>query len=151
MEYDFLLKELKRILKEKGLKFTSQRELVLKVLYENKGHFSTEEIYQLILKSYPDTKVGIATIYRTLTLLEEGGLVESIPFDKEGKKYEIGLKKHHDHLICTKCGKIIEFFDETIEKQQEKVAMRFNFYMTAHTMKILGICKECQEKEKNQN
>ena len=149
VDYDFLLDELKRILKEKQLKFTQQRELVLKALFENKGHFSPEELHRLIQKKNPDTRVGIATVYRTLTLLEEEGLADSISFGKEGKRYEIGLKKHHDHLICTHCGTIIEFFDETIEKRQEEVARRFDFQMTDHAMKIIGICKECREREAN--
>ncbi len=148
--YDFLLQELKRILKEKKLKFTRQRELVLKALYENSGHFSPEEIYNLINEIAPESKVGIATVYRTLSLLEEEGLADSISFGAEGKRYEIGLKKHHDHLICIGCGKIIEFFDETIERQQESVANRFDFEMTEHSMKIIGWCKECQEIRKNE-
>ena len=145
VDYPFLLEELKRILKEKQLKFTQQREQVLKALYENEGHFSPEELHRLILAKRPDSKVGIATVYRTLTLLEEEGLADSISFGKEGKRYEIGLKKHHDHLICTHCGKIIEFFDETIEKQQEEVARKFDFEMTDHAMKIIGVCKECRQ------
>ena len=148
VDYPFLLEELKRILKEKQLKFTRQRELVLKALFDNEGHFSPEELHRLILESAPDSKVGIATVYRTLTLLEEEGLADSISFGKEGKRYEIGLKKHHDHLICLRCGRIIEFFDETIEKQQEEVARKFDFQMTDHAMKIIGICKECREQEK---
>jgi len=146
VDYAFLLEELKRILKEKQLKFTRQRELVLKALFEHEGHFSPEELYRLIQQDSPETKVGIATVYRTLTLLEEEGLADSISFGKEGKRYEIGLKKHHDHLICTECGKIIEFFDETIERQQEEVARKFDFQMTDHAMKIIGICRECREK-----
>jgi len=148
VDYPFLVDELKRILKEKQLKFTRQRELVLKALFDNEGHFSPEELHRLILESAPDSKVGIATVYRTLTLLEEEGLADSISFGKEGKRYEIGLKKHHDHLICLRCGKIIEFFDETIEKQQEEVARKFDFQMTDHAMKIIGICKECRKEAK---
>ncbi|WP_456456182.1 Fur family transcriptional regulator, partial [Nitratifractor sp.] len=147
VEYDFLLEELKRILKEKQLKFTRQRELVLKALYENDGHFSPEEIHRLIQADAPETRVGIATVYRTLSLLEEEKLADSLSFGKAGKRYEIGMKKHHDHLICTRCGKIIEFCDETIEKQQEAVAKKFDFEMTDHAMKIIGICKECRQNE----
>ncbi|WP_457606588.1 Fur family transcriptional regulator [Nitratifractor sp.] len=149
VDYPFLLEELKRILKEKQLKFTRQRELVLKALYENEGHHSPEELHRKIQELAPESKVGIATVYRTLALLEEEGLADSLSLDKEGKRYEIGLKKHHDHLICTRCGKIIEFFDETIERQQEEVARKFRFRMTDHAMKIIGICHECQQNEPN--
>ncbi len=147
--YFFLLDKLKSILKEKGLKFTRQRELVLKVLFENPGHYSPEEIHRMIQKIEPELKVGIATVYRTLTLLEEERLAESISFGKDGKRYEIGLKQHHDHLICTSCGKIIEFCDETIEKQQELVAKKFDFMMTGHSMKIVGLCSQCRKIHEN--
>jgi len=145
VDYPYLLGELKRILKEKQLKFTRQRELVLKALYENEGHFSPEEIQRLIQAASPEIRVGIATVYRTLGLLEEEGLAESISFGKAGKRYEIGMKKHHDHLICTRCGRIIEFVDDVIEARQEAVGRKFDFTITDHTMKILGICKECRQ------
>ena len=144
IEYSLLLEKFQALLKENALKFTKQRELVLKFLYENKGHFTPEDIYTLLKEQYPDVNIGIATVYRTLTLLETSQIASSISFGVQGKKYELGLKKHHDHLICTKCGSIIEFFDETIEKKQEEIAKKFNFKMTDHTMKITGLCEKCQ-------
>lgn len=143
--YSVLLAQFKTLLKNNTLKFTKQRELILKFLYENEGHFTPEDIYMRIKRSYPDVNIGIATIYRTLTLLENEGIASSISFGTQGKKYEFGMRKHHDHLICTECGEIIEFFDETIEERQEKIAKKFSFQMTDHTMKIIGICKKCQE------
>jgi len=143
--YQLLLDKFKALLKENSLKFTKQRELILKFLYENNGHFTPEDIYMRIKKSYPQINIGIATIYRTLTLLENEGIASSLSFGAQGKKYELGLKKHHDHFICTSCGEIIEFFDETIERQQEKIAEKFNFKMTDHTMKIIGLCETCQK------
>lgn len=144
IEYSVLLEKFQTLLKENSLKFTKQRELVLKFLYENHGHFTPEDIYTLLKEQYPDVNIGIATVYRTLTLLETSQIASSISFGVHGKKYELGLKKHHDHLICTKCGNIIEFFDETIEKKQEEIAKKFNFKMTDHTMKIIGLCEKCQ-------
>lgn len=144
IEYSVLLEKFQTLLKENSLKFTKQRELVLKFLYENDGHFTPEDIYTLLKEQYPDVNIGIATVYRTLTLLETSQIASSISFGVHGKKYELGLKKHHDHLICTKCGNIIEFFDETIEKKQEEIAKKFNFKMTDHTMKIIGLCEKCQ-------
>jgi Fur family ferric uptake transcriptional regulator len=144
IEYPLLLEKFQTLLKENALKFTKQRELVLKFLYENDGHFTPEDIYTLLKDQYPDVNIGIATVYRTLTLLETSEIASSISFGVQGKKYELGLKKHHDHLICTKCGAIIEFFDETIEKKQEEIAKKFNFKMTDHTMKIIGLCEKCQ-------
>ena len=142
--YPLLLEKFQALLKENSLKFTKQRELVLKFLYENDGHFTPEDIYTSLKELYPDVNIGIATVYRTLTLLETSQIASSISFGVQGKKYELGLKKHHDHLICTKCGAIIEFFDETIEKKQEEIAKKFNFQMTDHTMKIFGLCEKCQ-------
>jgi len=146
IEYPLLLEKFQTILKENTLKFTKQRELVLKFLYENDGHFTPEDIYNLLKQENPDINIGIATVYRTLTLLESSHIASSISFGIQGKKYELGLKKHHDHLICTKCGDIIEFYDETIEERQEDIAKKFNFQMTDHTMKIIGLCEKCHNR-----
>ena len=146
ISYENLLEDFKKLLKSNNLKYTTQRELILKIIYDNDGHFTPEDIYNLIKKSYPKVKLGIATVYRTLTLLEDAQIVSSISFGTQGKKYEFGLKEHHDHLVCLECGGIEEFFDDTIEKQQEEIAKKFNFKMTNHIMKITGICQTCQSK-----
>lgn len=145
-EYKEILEDFKKLLKSSNLKYTKQRELILKIIYNNDGHFTPEDIYNLIKTSYPEVKLGIATVYRTLTLLEDAEIVSSISFGTQGKKYEFGLKEHHDHLVCLKCGGIEEFVDETIEKQQEEIAKKFNFKMTNHIMKITGVCSACQAK-----
>ncbi len=149
-DYNFLSTELKRVLKENSLKYTRQREAVLKTLYTHNGHHTPEELLQLIRNDFVDINIGIATLYRTLALFEESGLAESISFGKDGKKYEIGHQHHHDHLVCLECGKIIEFHDDIIESRQLEVAKKFNFKMSDHTMKIVGICSKCQNiKEEN--
>ena len=145
VDYAFLLDKFTNLLKHNKLKFTRQREAILKALYENDGHFSPEEILRLVTKDNQDINIGIATIYRTLALLEASELVESISFGKDGKKYEIGLKKHHDHLICSACGAIIEFHDDVIEERQLGIAKHYHFHMTDHTMKIVGLCEHCQK------
>ena len=147
ISYDDVLVNFKKLLKLNNLKYTTQRELILKIIYDNSGHFTPEDIYNLIKESYPEVKLGIATVYRTLTLLEDANIVSSISFGAQGKKYEFGLKEHHDHLVCLECGGIEEFFDETIEKQQEVIAKKFKFKMTNHVMKITGICEACQAKQ----
>jgi len=144
IDYPTLLEDFKTLLKTNKLKFTRQREMILKALFKNDGHHSPEDIHQMINKKNPDIKVGIATVYRTLSLLEEAGLADSISFGKDGKIYELGLKQHHDHLICTDCGAIIEFVDDIIEAKQEEIARKHNFKMTGHTMKIVGLCEKCQ-------
>jgi len=146
VSYSDVLDNFKKLLKANKLKYTKQRELILEIIYNNDGHFTPEDIYNLIKSSYPDVKLGIATVYRTLTLLEDANIVTSISFGAQGKKYEFGLGAHHDHLVCLQCGGIEEFFDETMEKLQEDIAKKFNFKMTSHIMKITGICSACQAK-----
>ena len=144
ISYPELLEKFKTLLKHNALKFTKQRELILKFLYENEEHYTPEDIFMQLKQEHPDINIGIATIYRTLALLEDSDIVSSISFGSQGKKYELGLKKHHDHLICTQCGNIIEFYDEMIEERQEVIAEQFNFKMTNHIMKIEGVCEDCR-------
>ncbi len=144
--YDEVLENFKKLLKSNNLKQTTQRELILKIIYDNDGHFTPEDIYNLIKSSYPEVKLGIATVYRTLTLLEDASIVNSISFGTQGKKYEFGITNHHDHLVCMECGNIEEFYDDVIEERQEVIAKKFNFKMKSHVMKITGTCSACQAK-----
>ncbi len=146
LSYEELLEEFKTLLKQNSLKFTNQRELILKTLYENPNHFTPENLYLLIKESYPDLNIGITTVYRTLNLLEENGIASSISFGISGKKFELSNKPHHDHLICEECGKIIEFHNEDIERLQEKIAKIHDFKLSDHLMQLYGICKDCQDK-----
>ena len=146
LSYEELLDSFKEILKKNGLKYTKQRELVLKALYQNNGHFSPEVLYNLVQDEDPTMNIGIATVYRTLGLLEEERLVSSLSFGAQGKKYELGVKEHHDHIICQECGKIEEFCDDVIEKRQSIIADHFGFELTDHSMKIYGYCPECKKK-----
>jgi Fur family ferric uptake transcriptional regulator len=150
MSYDELLKEFKKILKANALKFTKQREAILSTLYNNPQHFTSENLYLLVKEKHPELNIGIATVYRTLSLLEENGLVSSISLGTEGKKYEIANKPHHDHLICTVCGKIVEFENEQIEKLQQQVAEENGFVLTDHLMQLYGVCSECQKDQKKE-
>ncbi len=147
LTYKEVLDRFKKLLKSNKLKYTKQRELILEIIYSNQGHFTPEDIYNLIKKRYPDIRLGIATVYRTLSILEDANIVTSISFGAKGKKYEFGLGDHHDHLVCLVCGAIEEFIDDTIERQQELIAEKHNFKMTNHIMKITGICKDCQLKK----
>lgn len=151
MEYDSLLVRFKEILKRNNLKFTKQREVVLKTMYNNDEHFSPESLYLLIKETYPELNVGIATVYRTLNLLEESDIVTSLSFGASGKKYELGNKPHHDHMICKVCEEIIEFENSSIERIQKEIAKEYNFKLTGHLMQLYGLCKNCQKKEEKEN
>ena len=146
VEYEELLNDFKILLKKNNLKFTIQREVILETLYNSDEHLTPESLHQLIQKKYPDLNTGIATVYRTLALLEGSSVVTSLSFGAQGKKYELGAKHHHDHLICTKCGNITEFVDEEIEKRQHEITKELGFQMSDHSMQIYGICKNCQNK-----
>ncbi len=139
-----VIDELKKIVKQKGLKYTEQREIVLNILINAEGHLSAEEIYNLIKSKKRESSIGIATVYRALSFLEEVNLITSIAFGADGKKYESNTKEHHDHLICTNCGKIVEFMDNEIEKRQDNVAKKNNFKITSHSMQLYGVCDTCQ-------
>jgi len=144
MNKDNIIDDLKSIIKKKGMKYTEQRAVILKILVNLDEHLNAEDIHAIIQKEHSEHNIGIATIYRTLNFLEEVGLISSISFGTEGKKYEGNTKEHHDHLICTSCNTIIEFLDEQIESKQDEIAMNNNFKIQSHSMQIYGLCEKCQ-------
>ncbi|BCD68275.1 Fur family transcriptional regulator [Nitratiruptor sp. YY09-18] len=142
-ELELYLDQLKDIVKKRGLKYSSQREQILRVLFNAKKHLTPEEIYNEVKKENPS--IGLATVYRTLAFLEREKFVNSISFGTEGKKYELNRGEHHDHMICIKCGDILEFFNEELESLQEEIAKKFNFKLITHEMNMYGICPKCQK------
>lgn len=145
IEYDVLLESFKKILKESGLKYTRQREIVLNILYHSDTHFTPESLYMEIKRKEPNLNVGIATVYRTLNLLEDSQIVTSLSFGAAGKKFELANKPHHDHLICKNCGKIVEFENSIVERQQALIAKEHKFKLTGHLMQLYGICETCAQ------
>ena len=126
-----------------NLKITKQRRIVLKIFLECKNHVSVEELYNVVLKTEP--KIGLATVYRTLALLTKSGLALEMDFGDGQKRYESSYKSvHHDHMVCTECGKILEFNHPLIEKYQEEVAMQKNFKITSHKLDLFGLCQDCK-------
>ncbi len=137
-------KILENYLLTKGLKQSHQRVDVLRVFLDTEGHHTPEEIHLLVKKKYPE--IGIATVYRTLKVLCECKLARELLFDGKIMRYEHSFNhSHHDHLICTKCGTVIEVVDETIEKLQEKMAKKHDFTIERHRMEIYGICGDCKK------
>lgn len=134
--------ELNRYIAKKGLKVTRQREAVAEVFFSASGHISAEELYLKVSKSHPG--IGLTTVYRTLKLLTEAGLAKERRFGEPQGVYEKeDGDRHHDHLICTRCGKIVEFKEPTIEQMQEDVATRYGFVVTDHKMELYGLCGTC--------
>lgn len=147
LEYSSLLASFKELLKKNSLKFTKQREVVLKTLYEKNEHFTPEDLYIFLKSTYPELNIGIATVYRTLNLLEESHMVTSISFGVAGKKFELANKPHHDHMICKSCGLIIEFQNDKIEQLQLEIAKANRFVITSHLMQLRGLCEECAKEK----
>lgn len=130
-----------------GLKSTSQRDKILKEFVDAGRHLSAEELYARIRKIHPH--IGYATVYRTLKLLAEAGLAEERRFEDGFTRYEFKAseRSHHDHLICTNCGEIVEFENERIEALQEDVAKKNGFLVQSHKLEIYGLCTRCQGKK----
>ena len=134
---------LEEYISENNLKITKQRRNVLKIFLECKNHVSVEELYNIVLKTEP--KIGLATVYRTLALLTKSGLALEMDFGDGQKRYESSYKSlHHDHMVCTECGKILEFNHPLIEKFQEEVAIQKNFKITSHKLDLFGLCQDCK-------
>ena len=131
-----------------GLKQTPQRRLIVQVFFAADTHLTTEELYAKVRAV--DSGVGQATVYRTLKLLCEAGLAKEMHFGDGTARYEPALdESHHDHLICTQCGKNIEVLDETIETLQEILARNHDFILTSHRMYLYGICSGCRKNPKS--
>jgi len=126
-----------------NLKITHQRRAVLKAFLDSENHVSVEELYNTISKV--GSKIGLATVYRTLNLLTKSGLASELNFGDGQKRYEHSyMHSHHDHMICTECGKIIEFNHPLIEQFQEEVAAENGFTITSHKLDLVGICSDCK-------
>jgi Fur family transcriptional regulator, ferric uptake regulator len=131
-------------IKDQGLKATAQREDIAQVFFTINRHISVEELYSEVRHVNP--RVGYATVYRTLKLLKECGLAAERHFaDGQARFEHVEAERHHDHIICERCGRIVEFLHPQIEQLQAKVAQRFGFVATTHKMEIYGICQECRE------
>lgn len=138
--------KLKEELKVQGYKLTPQRRAVLDILLENEGkHLSTEEIYDLVKTSCPE--IGLATVYRTLQLLEKMGVTCRMNFDDGCNRYEL-VHKHedhqHHHLICKLCGKVEEVEDDLLEALENKIEAKYNFKIKNHSVKFYGYCEKCR-------
>ena len=130
----------------KGVKLTDQRKIIAKVISESKSeygesdHPDVDELYNRVSKI--DPKISIATIYRTVKLFEEAGILTKHDFKGGKARYEAMIESHHDHLIDVKSGEIIEFVDEEIEKLQEKIADKYGYRLIDHKQELYGVKKK---------
>ncbi|MCX7910726.1 MAG: transcriptional repressor [Endomicrobia bacterium] len=138
-----LKKDFSDILKEKKLRNTKQRHLILQIFYSIDKHLSIDELYTIAKKINP--KIGYATVHRTMKLFSKLGIAENIKISNQKVLYEHKYAhKHHDHLVCTICGKFIEIMSEELENLQEKIAKVYNFEIINHNLIIYGICESCK-------
>lgn len=131
-------------LKNAGLKVTIPRVKILEILESAEPpHLSAEDIYKKLMSL--GHEIGLATVYRVLTQFEAVGIVIRHHFEGGESIFELDTGEHHDHLVCVKCGQVIEFVDDTIEERQQLIAKKNNFEITDHSLYIYGICENCQE------
>ncbi len=131
-------------LRTKNLKLTNQREEILNIFVRTQKHLTTEDLYNFIKKRDPN--IGLATVFRTLKLMCEAGIAREVDFGDKRIRYEHKYgHEHHDHLVCTKCGKFIEAIDPGIERLQNRLCKKFKFSPTWHKMQIFGICRKCKK------
>jgi len=125
---------------KKGVKLTDQRKIIAKVMSESNDHPDVDELYKRVLKI--DSKISIATVYRTVKLFEEFGILAKHEFKGGKARYEELNESHHDHLIDIKSGEIIEFVDQEIEKLQKKVAEKYGYDLVDHKLELYGVKKK---------
>jgi Fur family ferric uptake transcriptional regulator len=133
----------RQFIAQKGLKSTRQRDIILECFLSSSRHISIEELYLKLRTKNPN--IGYATVYRTLKLFAESGIAREIQFGDGQTRYEHANEgEHHDHLVCTRCGTIIEFENETIEQLQQDVAAAHGFQIENHKLELYGVCVKCK-------
>ena len=134
-------------LKNAGLKATLPRLKILELFQgSEQRHLSAEEVFRTLLLEHTD--IGLATVYRVLTQFEQAGILSRSHFESGKAIYELKEGQHHDHLICTECGKVEEFFDAEIEQRQQTIAAQLGWLMQDHAMSLYGLCQACQTRQK---
>ena len=145
IDYDVLKEDLKK----KGYKLTPQRRAIVDTIVDSEGkHLTAEEIYDEVKKRCPE--IGLATVYRTILLLEEIGIVSRLHLNDGCSRYELvhsDERHRHHHIICNECNSVIEVEDDLLDELEESIEKNYGFKIMDHSVKFYGICKECQEKQ----
>ncbi len=149
MSQTFTMDDLRARLSERQHKMTPQRQIVLQIFLDHPGeHLSAEDVHDILRTE--KAEIGLATVYRTLELLSDLGILQKMEFGDGCSRYEVNdtdpTRHHHHHLICTKCGKVEEFDEDLLETLEADIERKTGFRTLDHQVKFFGICKECQEK-----
>ena len=132
-------------LKSTGLKATLPRLKILEIFQTgDQRHMTAEDVFRVLLNEHSD--IGLATVYRVLTQFEQAGILERSHFESGKAVYELNEGTHHDHLVCTGCGKVEEFYDAEIERRQQMVAKDKGWALQDHAMSLYGLCADCVKK-----
>lgn len=130
------------ILRSRGYRLTPQREAIIRVILENIDmHLTAEELYTILKKDHPG--IGIATVYRSLDLLSKEKIMNELDFADGYSRYEFGGQKHHHHLVCLGCGKVVEFSDNLLERVEKSIGEKHDFHIIGHHLKLYGYCSDC--------
>ena len=130
----------------KEYKLTPQRKIIFRFFDNMEKHLSAEDVFNIVSEDHPE--IGLATVYRTLDLLAELGILKKMNFGDNKFYYEFCSEKdnhHHHHLICLNCGKVIEFEDDLLESLEALIAKRIGFHVVDHQLKVFGFCKDCNK------
>nr|WP_315191261.1 ferric iron uptake transcriptional regulator [uncultured Albidiferax sp.] len=132
-------------LKNTGLKATLPRLKILEIFQSGElRHMTAEDVFRVLLLEHSD--IGLATVYRVLTQFEQAGILSRSHFESGKSVYELNEGRHHDHFVCTSCGKVEEFFDAEIEQRQQIVAKAMGWTVQDHAMSLYGLCADCSAK-----
>ncbi|MBW2234954.1 MAG: transcriptional repressor [Deltaproteobacteria bacterium] len=142
MAHDVERQSLARYLDDHNLRHTRQRDAILEVFLDAEGHTTAENLYERVRGKHPN--IGYTTVYRTMKLLCDAGLAAERRFEDGITRYEI-MHEHHDHLVCTRCGRIIEFECGMIESAQDQIADRYGFRILRHRHELYGHCRDCRD------
>jgi Fur family ferric uptake transcriptional regulator len=136
-------------LRAHGQKMTRPREVILEAFLKTEGHLSIDDILREAKKI--DAGIGQATVFRTIRLIADAGLAREALQEDGARTFEhLADHPHHDHLLCVGCGKVIEFLSPVIEREQQKIFVQYGFAPRGHMMELLGLCPECQAKERGE-
>ncbi len=152
MPTTFTMEDLRQKLQERQHKMTPQRQIVLQIFLDHPGeHLSAEDVHGILRDNH--SEIGLATVYRSLELLSDLGILQKMEFGDGCSRYEVNAidpdTHHHHHLICTKCGKVIEFEDDLLENLEQDIENKSGFRIMDHQVKFFGYCKECQDSVEN--